>query len=46
MKSTARRVLCYGLLTGLVFWRAGPAVAVETATVNFRRRLRSFATLP
>jgi hypothetical protein len=34
MKSTARRVLCTGLLTGLLFWRGGPAVAAETATIG------------
>jgi hypothetical protein len=34
MKSTARQVLCTGLLTGLLSWHSGPAVAAETATVG------------
>jgi hypothetical protein len=35
MKSTARQVLCTGLvLTGLLSWHAGPAIAAETATVG------------
>ena len=34
MKSAARRVLCTGFLTGLLFWRGGPALAAETAAVG------------
>ena len=34
MKNTARQVLCTGLLTGLLLWHGGPALAAETATVG------------
>lgn len=35
MKSTGRQVLCTGLLlTGLLSWHSGPAVAAETDTVG------------
>jgi hypothetical protein len=33
MNHTAGRVLCYGLLTGLLFWCGSRAVGAETATV-------------
>jgi hypothetical protein len=34
MKIMPRWVLCYGLVTGLLFWRVGPVAAAETATIG------------
>jgi hypothetical protein len=41
MKITPRRLFCYGLVTGLLFWRGGPVAAAETATIGAASQDRS-----